>query len=346
MDFVTKIKDAVVPDANTIPQTQSAEPENEIPGAFPDADDETLGRQLEGDNTDTTETTQGHTDQDSAVDVDERSPLKGRDTALPDSAPVAPASGAVGDVNTSSDSGSHFNVGTGSSADGMTSIEEVKPHHLGNEGKVLGATGSSEVGTGSGSSGALAPARDTRSQDPSEEYGNSAPAAAVEPTSSAHEGGSSAAGLGDSALESARPQAQQEDNTGFAAGTGGGTHERVLEAASDLNRGAPQPPRDAEPEAAAALAETAARFSGGIHNGVSGAGSDDPLGERSGSPHERSTQYRKGDVQNVISGVSQSGLGQGGIHNGVVGLGSQEEEAIRRHSLDNQGQKEEGEAQL
>lgn len=70
--------------------------------------------------------------------------------------------------------------------------------------------------------------------------------------------------------------------------------------------------------------------SGGIHNGVMGAGSNDPLGEGSESPHERQSRYKRSEVRSSISSVKESGLGQGGIHNGVVGSGSHEEDERRR----------------
>lgn len=77
---------------------------------------------------------------------------------------------------------------------------------------------------------------------------------------------------------------------------------------------------------AAAVTTPGVGPSGGIHNGILGAGSDDPNGEGGEAPHERQSHYRRSDVHSAIPSVRESGLGQGGIHNGVVGHGSKEEE--------------------
>lgn len=77
---------------------------------------------------------------------------------------------------------------------------------------------------------------------------------------------------------------------------------------------------------AAAVTTPGVGPSGGIHNGILGAGSDDPNGEGGEAPHERQSHYRRSDVHSAIPSVWESGLGQGGIHNGVVGHGSKEEE--------------------
>lgn len=74
----------------------------------------------------------------------------------------------------------------------------------------------------------------------------------------------------------------------------------------------------------------AAYSSGGIHNGVLGAGSDDPQGLGAEGIHERHSHHKKGDSRSSLPKVSESGLGQGGIHNGVVGHGSMDENNKRR----------------
>lgn len=81
--------------------------------------------------------------------------------------------------------------------------------------------------------------------------------------------------------------------------------------------------------------EAAAAANGGIHNSVSGHGSEDPYGMGIESPHERRTDYKRGEFRSSISGVSHPGLEKGlGVHNGVVGHGSREDEEATRHHKD------------
>lgn len=93
--------------------------------------------------------------------------------------------------------------------------------------------------------------------------------------------------------------------------------------------------------------------SGGVHNTVLGHGSEHPYGggiegsketkeERRPSAGSGSSGRAKAAVDVVLSGVSDSGLGLGGVHNGVVGHGSHDEEDTRheqqhRHQAGSEG---------
>lgn len=314
MDLVSRIKDAVLPDSTTQDTTNnvSTPPVSDAPGGFPDVDDATLGRQLEGENA----TSQNHKHRDSGVEVDHAPSSKKAESDAPATA-AADETGARREetpkLQTQTSPGDFAptpEVGTGNSADAMTSVEEVKPHHLGNEG--------------------TAP---VETQDPT--------AAAAQPqgvpsstsegtTSSGAEDPSTAAarpqtqGSTDQVFDAARQQTEGRNATGARLGeSGGSTHKSVLGVASAVS------------------GTTSADPNGGIHNGVFGAGSKDPEGEHFVSPHERTSQYRKGEIHSTISGVSESGLGRGGVHNGVIGHGSPEEEEDARRSSDASGQRAE-----
>lgn len=179
------------------------------------------------------------------------------------------------------------NEGSGDARKWTTEV--VQPRHLGNEGKALGAGAGEEV-----------PA---------------VPSRARESELAAAEGESSRENLG------------QFSGTG-SVGTPDTTDKYYTQESSSSARGREDPVLAAA-ERQASGTSTAPFHSGsggGVHNGVFGAGSDDPRGAGSVSPHERQSRYPRSDVRSSIPSVRESGLGQGGIHNGVVGHGSHEEE--------------------
>lgn len=181
--------------------------------------------------------------------------------------------------------------------------EVVRPRHLGNEGKALGA------GNGAEAEALPVPAREDK---------------AVDEVDSSRENPGRHSGPGPAGAQDpmdrpgAPPSPAGEDRSEARAGRG-------PEAPSIAGAA----PRRVD-TAARGREDVAPSASGGIRNGVRGAGSGDPRGEGSGSPHERQSRYRRGDVRSSIPSVRESGLGQGGIHNGVVGHGSREGDDRRR----------------
>lgn len=243
-----------------------------------------------------------------------------------------------------------------------TSTEEVRTQHLGNEGKVIGVADESEEDKRVGNSSDALPHPQTGAssrvgtQEPvvtgSEnldaeldhghkslgQYSGTGPSAhqemqvidsQTEEPAKPNVDTQSKATWADPSLQAAHQQLQDTPTSSeippVESTSGSGSHHfdhehedpSLAEARQQLQTNALQSRAPAE-------------ASGGIYNGVLGAGSDNLKEVRSGSPHERISDDRKGHVRNKISGVSESGLGQGGIHNGVVGNGSQSEESARR----------------
>lgn len=299
--------------------------------------------------------------------------------------PIRPASGSDADKSSNAappytdeaiETSAHRNVdqsaqnlanegagGVSAGPAGWTSTEEVRTRHLGNEGKILGATRDHVEETPTEYSDApldrtqpadlsrdgtqLPMGADSKTLNADVEPGqrSSDQLAGVEPSLSHRQmrdldinrpaesvksdiDTPSEETWADPSLQAAHQQLQDtpassnvpvDSTSGYGAHHFGHEHgdPSLAEAQHQLQTNALQ-------------SRTATEASGGIHNGVLGAGSDDPKGERGESPHERTSDYRRGHVRNKISGVSESGLGQGGIHNGVVGNGSQAEESARR----------------
>ncbi|PSR97366.1 hypothetical protein BD289DRAFT_426191 [Coniella lustricola] len=379
MDLLNTIKDAVIPDPNSIPNTEHATADHaadDVPGAFPDADDAELARQIKQ-----KEANQSHLHHDSTVTVPNNqtgsAPPKlasmaapGDYTPQPDLGAWNPPGGVTGDKSSAQGAsrgasgltGATSNVGADYGSDGMSNIREVKAHHLGNEGKALGSTGSSGLETASKNPDISAPfgSESATTREPASEFSRQQPGAQAV-GSVPHSGGNTSPGVLQEAAGLSKPTPQhdqstesssrdpvlgsshqQTDNQDLASATqsGGNTGSSVLrEAAVGTGLSGSTPSQ----QQASSRSEPAAGYSGGIHNGVFGAGSDDVKGERIEGQHERTSHYRKGDVSSSLSGVSESGLGQGGVHNGVVGLGSREEEALRQ-SLDGHGQRDEFQA--
>lgn len=121
-------------------------------------------------------------------------------------------------------------------------------------------------------------------------------------------------------------------STGQVEGNGGIRNGVLGRGSSHLGHS----PQDHSPAAPAASAGV---ISGGVHNSVLGHGSEHPYGEGVESPVEERRTSSGSSGKNkaaaaaavVISGVSDSGLGLGGVHNGVVGHGSHDEEDGRHH---------------
>lgn len=189
--------------------------------------------------------------------------------------------------------------------------EEVRPRHLGNEGKAPG------TGVGAGAEelpSPLAKGLTSNARDP-------AAGEADRLSSRENLGQFSGAGYA-GAQEEHHPHHRAIDEVHGGARAPLAGEDPVLEAAGERQTPAVDSPLG----------------SGGVRNGVLGAGSDDPRGESSQSPHERQSRYARSDVRSSIPSVRESGLGQGGVHNGVVGHGSHEEEDDHRRRRESGGE--------
>lgn len=233
--------------------------------------------------------------------------------------------------------------------------EEVQPRHLGNEGKAIGVGGvdAAEAFPATANAGRLAQEERRneglgQAQDPVADAARrqtgggpleANPGASLSSVGRELGGAqSSSRGVEDPSLAAAQHQQQaQGANTATRAevpvaptselgqhGTGRPVEDPTVAAVNQQQQQQPS---------SAAVTTPGVGPSGGIHNGILGAGSDDPNGEGGAAAHERQSQYRRSDVHSAIPSVRESGLGQGGIHNGVVGHGSKEEEEELRQGL-------------
>lgn len=228
--------------------------------------------------------------------------------------------------------------------------EEIKPQHLGNEGKP-------EISDLSGTAphGAQRTTEEIKPQHLGNEGKPDIPSASntsewtteeVKPRHLGNEGKIPGAGAQEDLstttgrdLETHVPETGSDPSLDAARRQAQGTQGKFgipVEPRQDDSQG--RVPGDPSVGAAAdqlkANAVSAAYASGGIHNGVLGAGSDDPLGEGAEGIHERHSHHQKGESHSTLPRVSESGLGQGGVHNGVVGHGSTDDEERRRSTSD------------
>lgn len=306
MEFVEKVKNAVVPNTTEPVASDTPQPESDMPGAFPDSDDE---REAE---------TQNQRNLTQRISASKPRNTGGESAAA---APTVPTSTGQLDAGRSAKARPTSPSSNGepdyARADKHTSITEVRTHHLGNE-------------------GTTPPPRSSTTGE-------------VQREEEAHEGNPTAAaavaGAGAGAA-SASESLGQYSGTGLAGSEtrgNGGIRNGVL-GRGDSHLGthlglAPTGASSQEDSRVSAGEERSQGIlPGGVHNTVSGHGSEHPHGEGADAPWEGQQRPRSSEsggsktrrsADAVISGVSDSGLGLGGVHNGVVGHGSHDEENAR-----------------
>lgn len=371
MEFVERVKNAIVPDTTEPVTSGTPQPETDIPGAFPDSDDE---QEVERQNQKNLAQgvsasrpraagTEAEEASESRQTFGERGPILSHESLglSPDKHEIP-----RGSITHHRESHVASPDNTGSPMPGGEVEAASAPKIPTSGGQQLDANRSAEAGGSVAPSStneaefAMADKDTTTTQVQSQHLGNEgttplphSPTTGDVKREEAQSGtGDPAAAAADGASESLG-QYSGSGSAGLKISGNGGIRNGVL-GRGDSHLGthlglAPTGASSQEENRAPAGEEQAQGIlPGGVHNTVLGHRSEHPHGEgenvsqegqqeRRRSSGSGGSRAKRGDVA-VLSGVSGSGLGLGGVHNGVVGHGSNEEEGGRHQTSSEKAQ--------